>query len=413
MAGIRDMTTEDDGDQHAIDQRDELESMAAIFADDFTLHSDNAGAGADGPISYSIALRPDFGAADKTIDDVSIRPPGDLALTVTYPHNYPDTTPIFGLDYDKRNMSLHDVQERALLKVVITAAEEELGMPSVYSCIQAAKEFLEHGGLDQAGIALLSDDCLAHILSYLAASKDDIENIRSTLPICEAASKSNVVWKQLCQRRWIEKWGFEKRWERALENSKIESDQHCWMQAYHVEEEAAKRNFLTRDELPTMTFDYRQWFSFTLFRNQPDNMRDILPTGLRESLARDVVFLATGTIFSEEREWLRRLIWESSSCVGLLGSQITQVKLKLASSGSSVEQFTVYRMKNWGWELRGSDYILRAVDTEGDKETLWNDFISNIFVQDKPDWIEPHRAPYPYNFREIPDDEDCKIMLDW
>eukprot|EP00571_Detonula_confervacea_P015978 CAMPEP_0172306770 /NCGR_PEP_ID=MMETSP1058-20130122/7772_1 /TAXON_ID=83371 /ORGANISM="Detonula confervacea, Strain CCMP 353" /LENGTH=397 /DNA_ID=CAMNT_0013018755 /DNA_START=62 /DNA_END=1255 /DNA_ORIENTATION=+ len=385
-------------EEHANAQRDEIAAMTAIFLDDFTLLSHD-------PISYSIQLRPDFGAIDQ-LEDGALRPPDDLALTVTYHPNYPDSTPIFGLVYDKNKVSLHHVQERALLRTVTTTAQAEIGMPSAYSCINAAQEFLEHGGLAQASVALLSDDCLAHILAYLATSKEEIDEVRVALPIFGTASKTNAVWKQLCRLRWREKWGFAKRWERALENFQTQYNQHFWMQSYHNEEEAAKMNFLTRDELSTMTFDYRQWFSFTLFHNQPQNMRDVLPTGLRDSLAKDVVFSSTGAMFSQ-RDWFRRLAWKSNNDDGA----ITQVSLKLTSNGSLVEIFTVYRLLNWGWEIRGSDSILRAVDEEGDTN-LWKDYTTQIVVQDKPEWVEQHRSSYPYYFREIPDDEDCKA-LDW
>ena len=33
-------------------------------------------------------------------------------------------------------------------------------------------------------------------------------------------------------------------------------------------------------------------------------------------------------------------------------------------------------------------------------------------MQDKPEWVEQRRSPYPYYFREVPEDEDCK-MLPW
>lgn len=81
------------------------------------------------------------------------------------------------------------------------------------------KEFLEGGGLSQAGLSLLSDDCLANILSYLATSKDEMDEICLALPIfADNAAKTNIVWKQLCKLRWKEKWGFKKRWERSLQN---------------------------------------------------------------------------------------------------------------------------------------------------------------------------------------------------
>ena len=95
-------------------------------------------------------------------------------------------------------MSLHDVQEQALLKVVTTATQAEVGMHYVYSCIHAACEFLGNGGLVQAGISL-SINCLAHILSFLAISRGTVDEIIGVaLLIVEAASKTNILWKQLC-----------------------------------------------------------------------------------------------------------------------------------------------------------------------------------------------------------------------
>ncbi|KAL9179631.1 hypothetical protein ACHAXT_008921 [Thalassiosira profunda] len=61
----------------------------------------------------------------------------------------------------------------------------------------AANEFIENGGLAQAGISMLSDDCLALILSYVVISKEDIAAVCAALPFFEAASKTNIVWKQL------------------------------------------------------------------------------------------------------------------------------------------------------------------------------------------------------------------------
>ncbi len=54
-----------------------------------------------------------------------------------------------------------------------------------------------------------------------------------------------------------------------------------WMRAYEAEEADATRDATSRGELSSMTFDVRRWFSARSFRNQPDNMRDVLPTGLR------------------------------------------------------------------------------------------------------------------------------------
>lgn len=406
-------------EEHAIVQRDERDSMAAIFSHDFALLCED-------PISYSIRLRSDPGAAAESVavadseetNESSPRPrpaPGDLALIVTYPPAYPDAAPIIGLmDHGNENQrsSLHSIQERALLGAVESAARADLGAPSAYGCVRAARDFLDGGGLSQAGLTILSDDCLAHVLSYLATSRGAIEAAREALPIFDAASRTNVVWRELCRRRWGGKWGFRKRWKGASERYLSRPDECFWRRAYDDEEEGAVRNVLTRRELSAMTFDYRQWFSFTLFRNQPANMRDVLPTGLRNSLARDVVFAEDGTTQSV-RDWLRRLSWKPSNPDT---DTIAEVRLWFESNRRSVvgESLTVHRLKNWGWELRGSDYVMRAIDDDDPSdEELWGDLTANIVLEKRPDWVEAHRSPYPYQYREVPDDDDYKILLDW
>ena len=70
------LSNKDKDEEHALAQQDELNSLAAIFDEDFILLGQD-------PISYLIRLRPDSSSA---VEDGC--PPG-LALTVTYPAAYP------------------------------------------------------------------------------------------------------------------------------------------------------------------------------------------------------------------------------------------------------------------------------------------------------------------------------------
>ena len=91
-----------------------------------------------------------------------------------------------------------------------------------------------------------------------------------------------------------------------------------------------------------------------------------------------------------------------------------QIRLWLTLIGvGSVESLDVRRLKNWGWELCGSDYVLRAIDHNSSEDHLWGDLTKKIVFEEKPDWVEAHHSPYPYQYRDIPDDEDYKLMLDW
>jgi len=382
---------------------EEMESMAAIFADDFTLLSSQE------PISYSIHFKPDEFVGD---NDIPLRLPDDLRLAVSYPSTYPDNDiPTFDILYDKTNITLHEIQVRAILKTVTTVAQEnvEIGMPCVYSCVQAAKEFLSSGGLDQAGLALLSDDNLACILSYLSTSLEDIDEICTALPIVENAAKQNVVWKQLCQRRWREKWGYKKRWERVLDNFNTRPDEHYWMNIYNNEEEDAKRTYLTRDELSKLTFDRRMWFKRT-----PQN--GLLSTGLRRAsnyarFCDDGFFRSrsiNGGLFVVNYKWKAN----DDEHITYLTLEV-QGALTAMGTIASID-IHVLRLQNWGWELRNNFFTCRAVDgdEEGNLDELWKDLLSNIIVQKKPDWVDTSRSQFEVHHREVPNDEDCKA-LDW
>ena len=435
---------EEGEDERIIAQRDECDSMSAIFDEDFSLLCQD-------PISYSIALTRPAGGDDNDDegdddDDASRRPPPGrrprsrdrrrdrLMLAVSYPPSYPDVAPNFSLvvvagrDDDRRAAAattagggrhpahrprLHPVQERAILDAVRDAITRT-GEPCVYGCVVAALDFVERGGLDQAGLALLPDDCLARVLTYLVAKAGDVEDACDAMPVFRVASTSNDVWKTLCRRRWEGMWGFRARWERTTRdippNNRGKS-QRYWMRAYEAEEVDSTRTATSRGELSSMTFECRRWFSARSFRNQPDNMRDVLPTGLREIFASDVVFDTTGNV-SNSRFDRNRSKWEISNHGEYDDGAITGL-VWFPFRGN----YTVHRMANWGWELRGYDSVLRTVDDDFDdrgdhRDELWGDLTGNIIVQERPGWVRPTRF-HDYNFREIPDDEDCKSMLCW
>ena len=142
-------------------QQDECESMSAIFPDEFLLLSESVPDGDSEygrrlvhPISYSVKIRPPL----DQIADASLRPSeSNFALRVTYPPAYPDVAPAFSIGYE-RSRPLHEVQERAIMERVYAAAESEGGMPCVMTCIYAAREFVEEGGLQSGLVHLLAGD---------------------------------------------------------------------------------------------------------------------------------------------------------------------------------------------------------------------------------------------------------------
>jgi hypothetical protein len=374
---------EAENNEHINAQQDECDSMAIIFEEDFVLISND-------PIYYSITLRSENdGDADGAPID------HDLALAVSYPALYPDVPPTFRLI----GTPLHPVQERALLDVAYDVAQT--GSPCVYGCVIAVRDFLNRGGLVQAGISLLSDDCLARILSYLATTPEDVKNVCTAMPVFTGASMSNAVWKPLCRRRWMGKWGVNDRWKRY--KCRVDDDKEFWKTAYAAEEKDATRTSIHRNELCSMTFECRAWFSKRRFRNQPDGMRDVLPSGLSENLASDVVFATTNEVSSDHRNF-ELCTWEIIGCNGCCISRLAW-KIRRETEKLLVDRFTVHRTDNWGWELRGFFYVLRAKECGASVSEieLWRDIMRNIVVQEKPRWVSATRF-HKYYYREVPDD---------
>ncbi|KAL3810894.1 hypothetical protein ACHAXA_009665 [Cyclostephanos tholiformis] len=94
----------------------------------------------------------------------------------------------------------------------------------------------------------------------------------------------------------------------------MNNDRQFWMRAYHAEEANATRNVISCEELDSMTFDVPYWFLSRSFRNQPDNMRYVLLTGLCERFG-DVVFKGTGLV-SARHHWLGSSMWVRLNCNG-------------------------------------------------------------------------------------------------
>lgn len=124
-------------------QQDEVEAMEAIFPDEFQLLSsktinDDDEVQYDFPIQYQIALPP---------TDEGVWPPRPLTLRIRYPPTYPHDGRGPELDWIHENnvMEFSTAQREACAAAMKDAMQAEEGMPCVYSCYAAAKDFFESG----------------------------------------------------------------------------------------------------------------------------------------------------------------------------------------------------------------------------------------------------------------------------
>lgn len=147
-------------EEHAQTQREECDSLALIFPDEFKLLSSTNGIIVDEfgeeqidykfPISYAIQLRPPQDQLEDDPASAKLWPVRNIALKIEYTAEYPDCLPTFSLHHDMNLLEFKLCQEESCLDAVKEVAKAELGMPCIMGCVYAAIEFFAEGGLKTA-----------------------------------------------------------------------------------------------------------------------------------------------------------------------------------------------------------------------------------------------------------------------
>lgn len=137
-------------EETAMAQQDEVEALSAIFPDEFILLSKKLNDEVyQHPIRYRILL-PE--------SDEGTWPPHPISLLVEYPVDYPSLNlPIVSLQHENNVMEFSSGHVHQCLNAIQEAAKAEQGMPCVMSCIYAAREFFESGGMEKDEIELVDD----------------------------------------------------------------------------------------------------------------------------------------------------------------------------------------------------------------------------------------------------------------
>ena len=111
------------------EQRDEVEALESIYMEDFVKLSDEP------PLKYAIGLVPNPGEED---GENHVR----VTLECTIPAAYPNVGPEMSVSVDK---GLSAKQADELLALANAQAEENVGMPMMFTVGEALKEWLvEH-----------------------------------------------------------------------------------------------------------------------------------------------------------------------------------------------------------------------------------------------------------------------------
>mmetsp|Transcript_17785 Transcript_17785/g.50908 ORF Transcript_17785/g.50908 Transcript_17785/m.50908 type:complete len:533 (+) Transcript_17785:138-1736(+) len=444
------------------------------------------------PIRYSVRLRPaDDAAAAAGVGAAAGDPslwPSDptFALVVTYPPSYPNAPPVFsfssaGCTAAAAAAALHPVQEEACLASIATAIRPDLAArnPCVLPAVAAARDFFLGGGLAAGLLHSVGEDVLGHVLAYAATDPRAVEDAVEAMPLFGAVRRTNGVWKQLCRLRWKAKWGYERRWRVALAEEREfclrqeqEQEQQqprqqgqqglvagnaaatnatWWYERYLWQEEDAKRSAMTACELTDSGWDMRRYFVSP--RQNPDHMRDVHMSGLGRSARKPFRFV----MHPHPGNWADRLpvgiprdqalgAGPTWNLVDGRDMNLHWCLKKKSDDDPRPQGFAIYtlpetdarplvgarqqvrRLDTWGWEIRCTSSVSRAIDLsslDGDEigdeivatveaqlEELWSDYLGNMITEEKPVWIK-QGSTYELNYREIPDDDDLKTFLPW
>lgn len=122
-------------------QQDEVEALSAIYPDEFRLLSKKKN---DDEYAFPISYQIDIPASDE-----GIWPPHPISLEISYPHNYPaETMANIRFVHDNNVMEFSSGQREACFQGMKDGADAEVGMPSVLTCVYAARDFFESGAME-------------------------------------------------------------------------------------------------------------------------------------------------------------------------------------------------------------------------------------------------------------------------
>jgi Arc/MetJ-type ribon-helix-helix transcriptional regulator len=222
-------------------------------------------------------------------------------------------------------------------------------------------------------------ELLHHSLQYLldTQSLSDISSLSLVSKQFRQTLTSDILWRELCFRRWKSKWGFAERWEGALReydegkhgNHNESGEDSYWKNKYKSQEADAKRQRVSGAELAELTFDFRFWIGNPTVVDG----RVVVQSGLYESRSSTLRFGIDDD--SAENEW-----WSARGVITGHPLRTNDEIRWFLNEESGVIQWgfvpnlwpegSVRRLDTWGWEIRNCNVIMRAIDREVANEYL-------------------------------------------
>lgn len=212
-----------------------------------------------------------------------------------------------------------------------------------------------------------------------------------------SAALSDLIWKDLCNEKWQQKFGYNNRMNQAMLDAK-EDDANdniriihptirqypapvpkdsFWYRRYWKEHKLSSTNTITLQELCGVSWSYCRWFKRPR-RHEPSLLR----SGLMKPSSNSTRFCYDGIVRGAGGEDTQPF------CLKEGGSIVHTCEL--AFYHCPARTLRVRRLSNWGWELHNQYVVLRSIDEDG-HAGIWDDYKHTLCTELKQPGVVSRR----------------------
>ena len=250
-------------------------------------------------------------------------------------------------------------------------------------------------------------------LSFLADAEvpSELLEISKASKSFRAAALDNIIWKEICDKKWKTKFGYRFRMERAANDDERKNgddisefdrsvsssslrpyptaasdDIDCpkagfWYHRYWNELKMSTVNRITLSDLTEPRWSIATWF----LPPNPKLLPTYAGTGLTRPKKNGLRFGADGSFAGPDgnKDVLISDFYALLDSGTIVNTAWPGIK-SLQDDRNSKWTFQVHRRLDWGWELHSQLCALRSYDEKG-PDGLWEDYLKNLTHQRKED----------------------------
>lgn len=234
-------------------------------------------------------------------------------------------------------------------------------------------------------------DVVTNTLAFVADAEapEQLLQVSTISRSFRSAALSDLIWKELCARKWQCKFGYKSRMKQAeLDSEKDDANDDprvihpsirqypttpakdsFWYRRYWRELKGSSIKTISLSDLQSVSWSCCRWFKRPHRRNPT-----LLRSGLNKPASNHVRFCNDGFVRGGDGD-------EPDAYHLLDGGAVVNMT-ETAEEYCPGRTLQVHRTKNWGWELRSQYLVLRSID-EGGPAGIWDDYICTLCTESK------------------------------